>query len=138
VAAKQEILDHLAELIQDGQRVNSSYRMTDHGSLESDLPEADFRSFAASTYAAIERITGRNSEYYRSLPPFDSTDPLNIPGYNNTKVPTMLGALAALQNAVNKGCSSALRAGFGPTSTTIFFNNQKSFWIPSFMSRQWC
>ena len=110
MSIKQELLDELDALIQDGQRLDHSYRMADYGSLVSDVPEADFRSFAASTSAAIERITGSGSEYYRCLPPFDPTDPLAVPGYNNTKVPAMIGALVSLRHAVDRNLLVSLES----------------------------
>jgi hypothetical protein len=103
VSVKQELLEQLDGLIQEGHRLNASYRMKERGQLESDLPETDFRLFSTATLAAVERIAGRNSEYYRCLPPFDPSDPLTLPGYNNTKVPGMIGALTALRQAVDKG-----------------------------------
>ena len=63
---KQELLHHLDSLIQEGNRLNSSYRMTDRGTQESDLPESEFRSFTTATLAAVERLAGRDSEYHHS------------------------------------------------------------------------
>ena len=107
---KQELLDHLATLIQEGNRLNSSYRMTDRGTQESDLPESDFRSFATATLATVERIAGRDSEYHHSLPLVDISDPLAVPGYNNTKIPAMIGALKSLRQAVDKGLLTSLES----------------------------
>ncbi|MCC6125525.1 MAG: hypothetical protein IT426_11220 [Pirellulales bacterium] len=103
MSIKQDILDQLDGLIQEGNRLNASYRMVEMGQMESELPESDFRSFSTTTLAAIERIAGRNSEYYRSLPPADPNDPFTLPGYNNTKIPAMIGSLVALRQAVDKG-----------------------------------
>ena len=114
MSIKQEVLDQLDALIHEGNRLNDSYAMTGMGSLESKLPEADFRAFATATFAAVDRLVGRNSEYHHSLPPVDTNDPFTLPGYNSTKVPAMLGALIALRQAVDKellvGLESRLRA----------------------------
>lgn len=110
MSVKQEVLDQLDGLIEEGNRLNASYRMCEIGQLESDLPEADFRSLVTATFAAVDRIAGRNSEYYRCLPPADPSDPLTLPGYNNTKVPAMIGALAALRQAVDKGLLVSLES----------------------------
>lgn len=107
---KQEVLDYLDGLIQEGKRLNDSYKMTDMGSLESKLPEADFRAFATATFAAVERTVGRDSEYHHCLPPVDTNDPLTLPGYNSTKVPAMIGVLVSLWQAVEKGLLVSLES----------------------------
>ena len=110
MSVKQEVLDQLDGLIEEGNRLNTSYHMCEMGQLESDLPETDFRSFVTATFAAVDRIAGRNSEYYRCLPPADPNDPLTLPGYNNAKVPAMIGALATLRQAVDKGLLVSLES----------------------------
>lgn len=110
MSVKQECLDALDRLIEEGDRLNASYHMGDMGQSESDLPETDFRSFATATYATIERIVGSKSEYYRTLPKIDPDDPLRLPGFNSTKIPAMIGALTALRQAVDKGLLVSLES----------------------------
>lgn len=110
MSVKQESLDELDGLIQGGNRLNASYGMDNMGQLESNLTETDFRSYATATYATVERIAGSKSEYYQSLPKVDPSDPLRLPGYNNTKTPAMVGALTALRQAVDKGLLVSLES----------------------------
>jgi len=49
VTVKEEVLDHLDSLIQEGYRLNDSFRMNELAQMESKLPEMELRSFATAT-----------------------------------------------------------------------------------------
>jgi hypothetical protein len=106
---KGDVLNQLDALIQEGQRLLASFKM-DAGSYWSEVPEADFRTFAIKAFAAIDRIAGTNSEFYSKLPDLRGSEPLSVPGYHNTRVPGIQGALVALRDAVEKRLLVSLEA----------------------------
>ena len=95
MSVKKDILDQLNALIDEGKRCEASFRMVDMGANESSMPETDLRAFETKSFAAIERIVGKQSEYYRSLPSNDDPQPISVPGYTPTFIPAVNGALAA-------------------------------------------
>lgn len=101
MSTKDEILAELDGLIVEGKRIDASYYVGDMGSRYSKLPEVDFHSFATASRAAIARIAGLSSEFYRVLP---ATPPqVDVLGYGGSFISGITGALAALQNAVRGG-----------------------------------
>lgn len=100
---KDQILKRLDALIGQGNTLLTSFRYGDMGVIQSDLPEADFRTFATAAYSAVCDVCGQDSQYFRMLPVLVANEPLSVPGYHNTKVPAMLGSLNALRSAVDGG-----------------------------------
>lgn len=105
---KAAIEKRLLNLAAQGRRLNDSYRMTSRGTLESRTPEAQFRSFATTALAEIDRLVGKNSTYYTAIPLEPLTQQLAVVGYSNTFVPAVLGTLDALRIAVAGGLLSSL------------------------------
>src|SRR5207245_265646 len=87
--------------IAEGKTVVASYAPRGHQD-ESGLPEPRLMSFRASAVAAVERIAGNGSEYYKHLPavPQGAHGLLRI--YKELMEPT-LGVLMALRTAVDHG-----------------------------------
>jgi hypothetical protein len=99
---KDDLLLELDSLIAEGQRLDGSYRMTDMGSRESAIAEADFQAFVTASRAAVDRIAGRNSEFYAGLPK-QTQDRIAVLGYGGSVVSVITGVLVALRRAVNAG-----------------------------------
>lgn len=100
---KEDVLKQLDQLITEGHRLESSMTMGDIGQYESSLSEAEFRAFATAGLAAIRRVAGEKTDYYRSVPNVDTTNRLTVPGYSPIFVPALLGSLTALRSAVDGG-----------------------------------
>ena len=69
----------------------------------SDLPESDFRSFYTRGLAAIERVTGRDSAYNRSLLLVETNHNLATPGLSPSPIDSLLGSIVALRADVADG-----------------------------------
>lgn len=102
MAVKEQVLTELDDLIQEGSRLNDSYQTTEMGTWASNLPELEFRSFVTSAFAAVGRVAGEGSEYYRALPKVGH-NAISEQAWSNTTIPTMVGALKSLREAVDKG-----------------------------------
>ena len=64
---KTVVLSHLDTLIETGQRLINSFQLGNY-LYKSSVPEAELRAFVVSALAAIERIAGKNSQYYENIP----------------------------------------------------------------------
>jgi len=68
--AREAVLSQLDALIAQGEKITSSYpnepRLTGMAR-RTRLAEHEVRAFLTSVFAAVERIAGRDSEYYRQL-----------------------------------------------------------------------
>jgi hypothetical protein len=95
---KDEILNQLGELITTGRQLVSSFKPGEMGTRYSDEPEEHFRAFVIGALAAISRIAGEKSDYYRTIPRDKLSGSLATPGYDTSFVPSVLGALQALHN----------------------------------------
>ena len=98
---KSDVLKQLDGLIDEGKRLDDSYTMTDMASYESSVPERDLRAYATKAFAAIARIAGKESEFYGMLPEVDYVNGIAVAGYSNTFVPSVLGSLTGLRDAVD-------------------------------------
>ncbi len=106
---KEEILRQLELLIADGQRLADSYEGED-GFFESGATEIELRTFATASLAAIERVSGRSSEYYQSIPRSELLQQLSsVDGYVQF-VPAATGALTALRSAIQCGMLTSLES----------------------------
>lgn len=99
---KDKLLRELDDLIAEGQRLDSSYDMTDMGSRESNIAEVEFQSFVTASRASVERIAGKTSEFYAAIPR-DIPDRIAVLGYGGSVVPVITGTLIALRKAVDAG-----------------------------------
>ena len=105
---KTEILTQLDTLIETGQRLIGSFHY-EYPIYESSVPEADLRAFVASALAAIERIAGKNSQYYENIPQENVLSQLAVvrsPSF----IPTVTGVLIALRDAVDQGLLESLES----------------------------
>lgn len=97
---KQTVLDQLDELIQRGQPIAESYKVSGMSfTLISDVPEWTIREFVTASSAAIDRIAGRESQFYRQLVLW----PQKTLHFNSEIVMSVLGSLRALHESVKKG-----------------------------------
>jgi hypothetical protein len=97
---RDQILGEIDGLITEGNTVVASYSLRGHQP-ESSLPEPRLMSFRASAVAAVERIAGNDSEYYKHLPPVPQGAHGLLRIYKEVMEPT-LGVLMALRTAVDR------------------------------------
>jgi hypothetical protein len=107
---KDEILNQIGGLITTGRQLISSFKPGDMGTRYSDEPEEHFRAFVTGALAAISQIAGEKSDYYRTIPRDKLSGSLANPGYDTSFIPSVLGALQSLHNAVDKGYLTSLES----------------------------
>lgn len=116
MALKTDILAQLDALLETAQGLDDSFRIGDYGSYESSIPEAEHRAFVTAAKAAIRRIAGDGSEYFKALPQIADGERITVPGYSPTTIPAVRGSLNALRDAVDGGLLTSienlLRANF--------------------------
>ena len=102
---KKEVLTQLDALIETGQRLIESYELHEY---KSSMPEAELRAFVTSALAAIERIAGESSQYYRNIPP----QIISAFSFAHTKlsISAVTGVLIALRDAVDQGLLLSLES----------------------------
>ena len=106
---KKEVLSQLDALIETGQRLINSFQY-ESPTYRSNVSEAELRAFVASALAAIERIAGKNSQYYENIPQERVLLPLAFENYNLSFIPTVAGVLVALRDAVDQGLLLSLES----------------------------
>jgi len=99
---KTQLLTELDTVIADGNRLEASMRMESMGTYESSIPEPEFRSFVTTALATIDRITGSESAYSKTLNLEQLSGALSVPGYARVTMPSIIGALTALRGAVDR------------------------------------
>ncbi|MCH8042570.1 MAG: hypothetical protein IID44_02520 [Planctomycetes bacterium] len=102
---KSDILTRLDGLIDEGTKLVNSYQATvdSMGATYSDIPEQDFRAFTTKATAAIDRIAGEESQFFKHLPELKASKSISSPGYNVTFLPAVVGSIVALRDAVDNG-----------------------------------
>ena len=105
---KKEVLTQLDALIETGQRYSKSFQLQVY-TYESSVSEAELRAFVVSALAAIERVAGKNSQYYENIPQESVLSPLAVVS-NMSFIPTVTGVLIALRDAVEQGLLQSLEA----------------------------
>jgi hypothetical protein len=107
---REAILSQLDALIAQGEKITHSYpsepRLTG-AARRTQLPEHEVRAFLTSVFAAVERIAGRDSEYYRQLV---SIRPGEVVTYAPEIPSAAYGAVLALRDAVDTGLLVHLEA----------------------------
>ena len=106
---KTKVLTQLDALIETGQRLIESFQY-ESSTYESSVPEAELRAFVTSALAAIERIAGKNSQYYENIPQERVLLRLAVESYYLSFIPTVTGVLIALRNAVDQGLLTSLES----------------------------
>ena len=104
---KKEVLTQLDELIETGQKLVASFQLN-YPTYQSNVPEAELRAFVTSALAAIERISGKDSQYYGNIPQERVSFPLAFENNNFLFIPTVTGVLISLRNAVDQGFLQSL------------------------------
>ena len=95
------VLQRLDALIEQGSQVVQSFKKDQYGALWSTLPEQTVRAFVVAASSEVVRLAGRDSEYFRQLPP-PLSDGRSLTGME-TIPHTSLGVLIALRDAVAGG-----------------------------------
>ncbi len=106
---KKDVLPHLDTLIETGQQLINSFQNRNYR-YESSVPESELRAFVVSALAAIERIAGKNSQYYENIPQESVLSPFAIESPNLSFIPTVTGVLIALRDAVDQGLLESLES----------------------------
>ena len=109
MSIKTEVLTQLDTLIETGQRLINSFQH-EYPTYQSNVSEAELRAFVASALAAIERIAGEDSQYYKNIPQERVLLPLAFENYNLSFIPTVAGVLVALRGAVEQGLLQSLES----------------------------
>ena len=110
---KKEVLIQLDALIEMGHQLTESFQLREYNQRTryvSSLPEAELRTFVTSALATIERISGKDSQYYRNIPQDRVLSPLAFENYNLSFIPTVTGVLISLRNAVDQGLLQSLES----------------------------
>ncbi len=105
---KTEILTQLDTLIETGQRYSKSFQLQVY-TYESSVPEAELRVFVVSALATIERIAGKNSQYYENIPQESVLSSLSVVS-DKSFIPTVTGVLIALRDAVEQDLLQSLES----------------------------
>ena len=101
---KEQILAELDQLISEADRLDRSYALDGMGGYFSPAPESEHRALVTAVLAAVARIAGPESEYYRSIRKPDANERIAVAGLGGAKViPSVLGALRALRSAIDAG-----------------------------------
>ena len=105
---KTVVLSPLDTLIETGQRLINSFQLGNY-LYKSSVPEAELRAFVVSALAAIERIAGKNSQYYENIPQETVLSSLAVVS-DVSFIPTVTGVLIALRDAVEQGLLQSLES----------------------------
>lgn len=107
-ALKAEVLAELDGLIAEGTRLDATF-VLDGYHYWSQEPEASFHRLYVQARAAVARLSGTNSEFYRALP-------TELPGQVTVKdagasfVAKITGSLEALRDTVDRGLLATLES----------------------------
>src|SRR2546425_5356298 len=97
--SKAVSLAELDELIPKGVKLAETYTMSGmEVSLRSEVPEWTIRAFVTAASAAIDRLAGRESQFYRQI----VIDPTKLLGETCEVVMSIVGSLQALRDAIEK------------------------------------
>lgn len=110
---KNEVEQQLEALIDIGERLSASFRLDGHEMMitySSSESETSLRAFYTSAIAAIGRIAGEGSDYYRAVPELPTNGALSRPGGHPSFIPAVTGALIALRESVRAGYLQSLEA----------------------------
>ena len=106
---EKEVLTQLDELIKTDNRLAGSFQLRVY-IYESSVPEAELRAFVTSALAAIERIAGKDSQYYGNIPQERVSFQLANAGNDKSFIPTVTGVLIALRDSVIQGLLQSLES----------------------------
>lgn len=109
MSVRDELISELDSLIEEGNRLNESFSLEGMMTYESDVPENEHRAFVTSALAAIERIAGKNSQYFERAPKPESDDLLSVAS-SNSVIPGLQGALTSLRDAVEAGLLESIES----------------------------
>jgi hypothetical protein len=109
MSPKAEVLTELDGLIAEGERIDGTYSVDEMGQYWSSLPEVDFHTLSTQARAAIVRVAGRDSEYYRSLPE-RLPNQVTFKNSGGSFVAAITGSLRALRRSVDAGLLISLES----------------------------
>ena len=107
---KENVIAQLDGLIDTGQQLSGTFRLTNFGGYESTADEKDLRAFVTSALAAVERIAGNESQYFKNIPAASVSEQIGVAGYNKSFIPTVTGVLTSLRSDVDQGYLTSLEA----------------------------
>ncbi len=113
MTVKTEVEQQLEALIATGERLSASFQRDGHEmfiSYASSESETSLRAFYTRAIAAIGRIAGEDSDYYRAVPELPTKGSLTKPGSHPSFIPAVTGALMALRDSVQAGYLQTLEA----------------------------
>lgn len=100
-ALKNDVLTELDLLIVEGHRLDGTYALSGAHYMSRE-PEASFHTLNAKARAAIARIAGTGSEFYRALPR-QLPAQVSFKDFGGSFVAQITGALEALRHSVAQG-----------------------------------
>ena len=116
MSTKQEVLKQLDSLIETGKRLEQTYKKEVY-QFRSSASEADLRAFVTSAIAAVERVSGKDSQYFRAIPHDHLSGTLAVDSQSGSLagpslyyIPSVSGALIALRDAVDQGLLESLES----------------------------
>ncbi len=107
---KDDVLAQLDGLIEAGKQLSATFRLTEFGGYQSTAAEEDLRAFVTSALAAVERIAGNDSQYFKNIPTASVGQQIAVAGYDKSFIPTVTGVLASLRSNVDHGFLTSLEA----------------------------
>ncbi|AMV24125.1 hypothetical protein VT84_06990 [Gemmata sp. SH-PL17] len=110
MALKTDVLAQLDTLIETGKHLARTFRLCEMASYESTASEEELRAFVTSALAAIERITGTESQYFKNIPAKKVAEQIALAGFDKSFVPTVTGVLTSLRSDVDRGYLTTLEA----------------------------
>ena len=103
---KKEVLAQVNTLIETGQQLIEAFHNHIHGTIFR-VPETELRAYITSALAAIVRIAGENSQFYKNIPQ-ESITSKDATRYRS--IATVTGVLLALRNEIDQGLLESLES----------------------------
>ena len=103
---KKEVLAQVNTLIETGQQLIEAFQNHIYGT-NFRVPETELRAYVTSALAAIERIAGKNSQFYGNIPQ-ESITSKDATRFNF--ISTVTGVLLALRNEIDQGLLESLES----------------------------
>ncbi len=106
MSMKKEVLAQVNTLIETGQQLIEAFLNHQHGTIFR-VPETERRAYVTSALAAIERIAGKNSQFFENIPQeiITSKDATRY-----RFISTVTGVLLALRNEIDQGLLESLES----------------------------
>ena len=99
MSIKKEVLAQVNTLIETGQQLIEAFHNHIHGTVFK-VPVTERRAYVTSALATIERIAGKNSQFYGNIPQESIT---SKSATGSRFITTVTGVLLALRNEIDQG-----------------------------------